>query len=167
MRHSNAVLRSFYDYFIERGEGPLVNPVVLDRSGRRANAHHNPLEPFRPEGRIRYNPKLPKQQPRAMSDERWNDLFAGLRSNRDRALLALAVANGARAAELLGCTVDVDWGEQLIRVYRKGTGAAQWLPTSPEAFVWLRLYLADLGTPLEPNDPVWWTMRRRDQGSGL
>lgn len=168
VRHSNAVLRSFYAFWIERGEGPLINPVALDRSGRRANAHHNPLEPFRPEGRIRYNPKLPKQQPRAMPDERWKELFAGLQSNRDRALLELAVSNGARAAELLGmCMVDIDWGEQLIRVYRKGSGAAQWLPASPEAFVWLRLYLADLGTSLDPNDPVWWTLRRRDHGSGL
>ncbi|MCI2422698.1 hypothetical protein MOQ72_35260 [Saccharopolyspora sp. K220] len=83
-------------------------------------------------------------------------------------LLALAVSNGARAAELLGMRgVDVDWGEQLIRVCRKGSGATQWLPASPEAFVWLRLYLADLGAPLEPNDPVWWTLRRRDHGHGL
>ncbi|MGW1677376.1 tyrosine-type recombinase/integrase [Saccharopolyspora sp. NPDC002376] len=168
VRHSNAVLRSFYDYWIDRGEGPLVNPVALDRAGRRANAHHNPLEPFRPEGRIRYNPKLPKQQPRAIPDEHWKKLFGGLRSNRDRAVLELSVSNGARAAELLGMRpVDVDWGEQKVRVYRKGTGAEQWLPASPDAFVWLRLYLADLGTPLEPNDPLWWTLRRRNRGDGL
>ena len=34
-------------------------------------------------------------------------------------------------------------------------------PASPESFVWLRLYLADLGAPLDPNDPIWWTLRRR------
>ncbi|QUH06322.1 tyrosine-type recombinase/integrase [Saccharopolyspora erythraea] len=169
IRHSNAVLRSFYEYWItDQGQGPLVNPVALDRAGRRANAHHNPLGPIRPEGRIRYNPKLPKQQPRAIPDEHWKKLFAGLRSNRDRAVLELSVSNGARAAELLGmCPVDVDWGEQKIRVYRKGTRAAQWLPASPDAFIWLRLYLAELGTPLEPNDPLWWTLRRRDRGDGL
>ncbi|MDN3243052.1 site-specific integrase [Glycomyces tritici] len=49
IRHSNAVLRSFYDYWIERGEGPMFNPVVreLGRGGSRANARHNPLQPFR------------------------------------------------------------------------------------------------------------------------
>lgn len=169
IRHSNAVLRSFYQFWIdEMGAGPLINPVPLDRRGRRPYAHHNPLEPFRPEGKIRYNPKIPKRQPREMPEERWRDLFGALRSNRDRALLALAISNGVRAGELLGLRmVDVEWGDQQIRVYRKGTQAAQWLPASSDVFVWLRLYLADLGAPLEPNEPVWWTVRRRDRGEGL
>lgn len=77
VRHGNAVLRSFYEYWIELGGGPLVNPVALDRRGRRPNEHHNPLTPFRPEGKIRYNPRVPRRAPRAMPDERWNELFAG------------------------------------------------------------------------------------------
>lgn len=168
VRHSNAVLRSFYAYWVELGQAPLVNPVRLERAhGRRANAHHNPLEPFRAEGRLRYNPKLPKQQPRALPDQRWAELFAALRSHRDRALLAVAVSNGARAGELLGLRgADLDWGDQLVRVRRKGSGAEQWLPASLEAFVWLRLYLAEMGL-LGADDPVWWMRRRRDRGSGL
>jgi integrase len=63
--------------------------------------------------------------------------------------------------------VDLDWGDQLVRVIRKGSGAEQWLPASPEAFVWIRLYLAELATPLDPNEPLWWTLRRRDRGGGL
>jgi integrase len=166
VRHSNAVLRSFYEFWIELGQAPLVNPVALDRRAGRPRAHHNPLEPFRAEGRIRYNPKVPKASPRALPDEQWNTLFAALRSNRDRAITALAVSNGARASELLGLRgVDLDWGEQLVRVFRKGSGAEQWLPASREAFVWLRLYLADLGT-LDANDAIWWTLRRRDRGNG-
>ncbi len=47
IRHSNAVLRSFYEFWIERGHRPLVNPVVRERPRvRRPHAHHNPLEPF-------------------------------------------------------------------------------------------------------------------------
>lgn len=81
IRHSNAVLRCFYEFCIEAGGGPLVNPVVIDRGrGRRANAHHNPMEPFRAEGRLRYNPKAPKAAPRAMPDERWVELFAAMRT---------------------------------------------------------------------------------------
>ncbi|GAA1677135.1 site-specific integrase [Kribbella yunnanensis] len=167
VRHSNAVLRSFYEFWIELGDGPLINPVQLDRRGR-PHAHHNPMEPFRSDGRIRYNPKVPKRTPRGMPDERWNELFAGLQSNRDRALLALGISTGARAAELLGVRgVDLDWGDQLVRVFRKGSGAEQWLPASPEAFVWIRLYLADLAAPLGPDEPVWWTLRRRDRGDGF
>jgi integrase/recombinase XerD len=167
-RHSNAVVRSFYEFWIELGEGPLINPVPLDRRGRRPNAHHNPLEPFRSEGRIRYNPKLPKRRPREIPEDRWRELFAGLSSNRDRAILALGISNGGRACELLGVRgVDLDWGDQLVRVTRKGTRAQQWLPASPDAFVWIRLYLADLGAPLDPNEPLWWTLRRRDRRDGL
>lgn len=168
VRHSNAVVRAFYEYWIDRGEGPVVNPVPRDPRGGRSNAHHNPLQPFRAEGRIRYNPKVPKRRPREMPEALWRDVFGALRSNRDRALLATAVSNGARAAELLGVrAVDLDWGDQLVRVVRKGSGAEQWLPTSAEAFVWIRLYLADLGEPLAPDSRLWWTLRRRDRGRGL
>jgi integrase/recombinase XerD len=169
IRHSNAVLRDFYAYWIEVGDGPLLNPVRIDhRLPGRPNAGHNPLQPFRAEGRLAYNPRVPKQQPRALSDDRWIDLFSTLRSNRDRALLSLTVSSAARSAEVLGLHVaDIDWGEQQIRVHRKGSGAAQWLPASPDAFVWLRLYIADLPTPLGPNDLLWWTLRRRNRGGGL
>ncbi|WP_461123154.1 tyrosine-type recombinase/integrase [Saccharothrix stipae] len=171
IRHSNAVIRAFYEFWVEDvREGPLINPVQLDRShrGRRPHAHHNPLEPFGPEGKIRYNPKLPKRRPREMPDDRWNDVFAGLRSNRDRALMAMDVSCAARATELLGIRgADVAWGDQLVRVIRKGTKAEQWLPVSAESLVWLRLYLADLGDPPALDEPIWWTLRRRDHGDGL
>jgi integrase/recombinase XerD len=164
IRHSNAVLRAFYDFWIERGEGPMFNPVVreLGRNGARANAHHNPLQPFRAEGRLRYNPRLPKRRPRMMPDEEWGRFFAVMASNRDRALMAVDVSAAARASELLGMVgADIDWGDQLIRVIRKGTRAEQWLPASPEAFVWLRLYFNDIG-PVGANDVVWQTLHRRD-----
>lgn len=167
VRHSNAVLRGFYEYWMELGEGPLVNPVALAGKGGRGNAHHDPLEPFRTEGRLRYNPKIARRRPRGIPDQQWNELFARLGSHRDRAIAALAVSNGARAGELLGVRgVDVDWGGQRVQVTRKGAGERQWLPGSPEAFVWLRLYLAEVGE-LGPDEPIWWTLRRRDHGDGL
>lgn len=162
VRHSNAVVRAFYEFWIERGAGPLVNPVPQERTnGRRPNAHHNPLEPFRPQGRLRYNPPIPKRRPRVISDPRWDELFAALRSDRDRAIVAIVISNGIRAAELLGIrSADLDWGDQLVRVRRKGTGAEQWLPASDDAFVWLRLYLDQAGE-LNASQPIWWTLRRR------
>lgn len=168
IRHSNAVVGSFYDFWIEAGSAPLVNPVSRQRvSGRRPNGGHNPMQSFRPEGRLRYNPKLPRQRPRTLSDEQWVGLFAALRSHRDRALLALAISNGARANELLGLRAcDLNWGEQLVRVFRKGSGAEQWLPASSEAFVWLRLYFTQIATPAAKQS-IWCTLRRRDRGEGL
>jgi integrase len=167
VRHSNAVLRAFFEFWIGRGEGPLINPVPQERkNGRRPNAHHNPLEPLRSEGKLRYNPPVPKRRPRVISDQRWKELFAVLRSDRDRAIVAIVISNGARAAELLGVrSADLDWGDQLVRVRRNGTDAEQWLPASDDAFVWLRLYLDQVGE-LGPSDPIWWTLRRRRRVSG-
>ncbi|HPF77110.1 MAG TPA: site-specific integrase [Phycicoccus elongatus] len=102
-----------------------------------------------------------------MTDEAWDELFDTLTCHRDRALLALTVSNGARASEVLGIRgADVDWGNQLVRVIRKGSRAQQWLPVSEPAMVWLRLYLAEVGK-IGPGDPVWVTVRRRQRQGTL
>ncbi|GAA3128084.1 hypothetical protein GCM10020255_003410 [Rhodococcus baikonurensis] len=46
--HCESVLRGFYDFHLEAGTGPMVNPFPLSRHRRegRANAHHNPMDPF-------------------------------------------------------------------------------------------------------------------------
>jgi hypothetical protein len=46
--HSETVLRSFYDYHRDAVSGPIVNPfpVVRERRGGRAHAHHNPMDPY-------------------------------------------------------------------------------------------------------------------------
>lgn len=166
IRHSNAVVRGFYEFWAEQGLGPVINPIPVERSASgRANAHHNPLRRFRPEGRLRFNPKVAKRASRAMSDEAWDALFTAMGSDRDRAILALAVSTGARASELVRLRPgDVDWGDQLIRVRRKGTDAEQWLAASADAFVWLRLYLGGVGR-VAAGETLWWTLRkRRDHG---
>lgn len=163
--HSETVLRVFYDFHRDAGSGPMVNPFPLsrDRRGGRANAHHNPMEPFRNERVGLYRPRLVKRIPRCIPDDMFNRVFAELGSHRDRALVALWVSTAARAAELLGVRCgDVDPGQQLITVVRKGSRAIQQLPASPDAFVWLRLYQAGLGegVPTGRDDPLWLTRRR-------
>lgn len=102
--------------------------------------------------------------PRRIPDDRFNELFAALRHNRDRALLAFWVSNGARASELLTSRErDALPGEQLLGVIRKGTRAFQQLPSSPDAFVWLRLYQEEAwraGVPRGAHEALWWTLRR-------
>jgi site-specific recombinase XerC len=162
--HCETVLRGFYGFHLEAGTGPMVNPFPLARGRRgRANAHHNPMEPFRAERAGRYRPKTPRRIPRQIPDEKFDELFARLGSHRDRALVAFWVSTGARAAELLGARrADADPGQQLITVIRKGTRALQPLPASQDAFVWLRLYQQQLHglVPAGPDDPLWWTLRR-------
>lgn len=103
---SETVLRSFYDFHLEAGSGPIVNPfpLVRERVGARAHAHHNPVEPFAKERSGRYRPRLDRRVPRRIPDERFNQVFAQLRSDRDRALVAFWVSTGARAAEVLQTT---------------------------------------------------------------
>lgn len=163
--HCESVLRGFYDFHLEAGTGPMLNPFPLSRhrgSGR-ARAHHNPMEPFAAQRSGRYRPKLVARAPRCIPDERFDQLFAQLGSHRDRALVAFWVSTGARASELLGATVaDIDPGQQLITVMRKGTRVLQPLPAAPDAFVWLRLYQAQLAdlVPSGRDEPLWWTLRR-------
>ena len=163
--HCETVLRSFYDFHVEAGTGPLVNPFPLDRSrrGGRAHAHHNPMEPFRRERSGMYRPVVPSRIPRDIPDEEFNEIFAALGSHRDRALVAFYVSTGARASELLSATRGgVDPGRQLISVVRKGTRAVQQLPASADAFVWLRLYQLEMDgvLPRGGGQPLWWTLRR-------
>jgi len=163
--HAETVLRGFYDFHRDMGSGPMLNPFPLVRARRvrRAHDHHNPLEPFRNERAGLYRPKVASRVPRHIPDERFNELFASLRSHRDRALVAFYVSTGARASELLGVTCgDVDPGQQLITVIRKGSRALQPLPASPDSFVWLRLYQAQLHglVPAGRDQGLWWTSRR-------
>ena len=161
--HAESVLRGFYEFHLQVGSGPMVNPFPLARRRGRAHAHHNPLEPYRNERSGMYRPRHVRRVPRSIPDERFNELFAQLGSHRDRALVALWVSSGARASELLGCCRrDADPGRQLITVVRKGTRAVQQVPASPDAFVWLRLYQAQMHNlvPAKVDDPLWWTLRR-------
>ncbi|MFI8886567.1 tyrosine-type recombinase/integrase [Streptomyces sp. NPDC053813] len=164
--HSETVLRMFYDFHLDQGTGPIINPFPLDRSRRagRANAHHNPLDIFAKERKGRYRPTVPKRIPRRIPEGKFNELFAALKYNRDRALLAFWVSTGARAEELLTARqADANPGEQLAAVVRKGSREIQRLPASPDAFVWLRLYQEEArrdGIPRGRHLPLWWTLRR-------
>jgi site-specific recombinase XerD len=163
--HSETVLRAFYDFHLDVGSGPVVNPFPLDRSrrGGRAHAHHNPMEPYRDERSGLYRPRVPDRIPRSVPDSEFNEIFAGLPSHRDRALVAFYVSTGARASELLSATLaGVDPGRQLITVVRKGTRELQELPASTDAFVWLRLYQVEMAEliPKGRRQPLWWASRR-------
>jgi site-specific recombinase XerD len=163
--HSETVLRTFYEFHLDAGTGPIVNPFPLDRSRRsgRANGHHNPMTEFRRDRVGRYRPRVPQRIPRGIPDEKFDEIFAALASDRDRALVAFWVSAGVRASELLGMRVaDVDPGQQVITVVRKGTRAVQQVPASPDAFVHLRIYQQVMRglVPSGRAQPLWWTLRR-------
>ena len=61
--------------------------------------------PYRNERAGLYRPRVPDRIPRSIPDSEFNEIFAGLPSHRDRALVAFYVSTGARASELLSATL--------------------------------------------------------------
>ncbi|WP_328786233.1 MULTISPECIES: hypothetical protein [unclassified Streptomyces] len=100
------MVHGFYAFHQHYGRGPAVNPVPRSRDRR-----------------ARLRPKVRERQPRAIPDRLWDELFAQIRCDRDRALPACYVGSGARASELLGVRLeDVDWSAGRLWVITKGTG---------------------------------------------
>ena len=101
--------------------------------------------------------------PRQIPDEQVHEVFAALRSHRDRALVAFWVSTGARASELLGATS----GRR-----RPGTAADHRDPQGVAGAAaaarltgCVRVAAAVSGAdarpgPGRPDDPLWWTLRR-------
>jgi integrase len=159
INHALTVIAGYYSFHLRFGAGPVVNPVPVSAERRRALAHRSPLEPVPVFRRARLRQKVPMQAPRAIPDHRWDELFAEMGCDRDRALLEFYVSSGARASELLGVGLeDIDWAGQLVYVVSKGTRERQAVPASPDAFRYLGRYLAADGLPA-PGQPVWRTRR--------
>jgi integrase len=159
INHVLTVIAGYYSFHSRFGAGPVVNPVPVSAERRRALAHRSPLEPVPVFRRARLRQKVPMQAPRAIPDHRWDELFAEMGCDRDRALLEFYVSSGARASELLGVGLeDIDWAGQLVYVVSKGTRERQAVPASPDAFRYLGRYLAADGLPA-PGQPVWRTRR--------
>lgn len=159
INHALTVVHGFYSFHGRFGDGPVINPVPVSAQRRLVLAHRSPLEPVPFVRRARLRQRVPRQAPRAIPDALWDELFAAMGCDRDRALLEFYVSSGARASELLGLILeDVDWGGQLVYVVSKGTRLRQPVPASPDAFRYLGRYLAVDGLP-SPGEPVWRTRR--------
>ena len=165
--HSETVLRRFYDFHRDCGTGPVLNPFPLDASRRRRgrpNAHHNPMDEWRPERTGRYRPTVPKRIPRAIPDSWFDKLFASLPSDRDRALVAFWISTGGQGRGAAGhAAVRLPARRAADQRGPQGHRAVQELPASADAFVWHRLYqqkLLRMGVPRGRRQPAWWTLRR-------
>ncbi|MFC8532071.1 tyrosine-type recombinase/integrase [Nocardia sp. NPDC057227] len=168
INHSLSAVRMFYDYHLLTGAGPVVNPVPQQRArvgADRPGSHRSPMEPPSAGGRAPYRQRAQVKAPRALPDAVFNEFFAVLPSNRDRAIVALGAGAGPRASELLGMRIaDLDVGRGLVALVGKGHGEREWIPAPPDAFLWLAAYLAELGDiDLAPESLVWWTVRGRQR----
>ncbi|MFD5898622.1 tyrosine-type recombinase/integrase [Streptomyces sp. NPDC060366] len=163
INHALTVIASFYDFHRDLSQGPLMNPVPVSEARRRALAHRNPAEAVPAFRRSRLRQRVPATEPRAIPDAMWDEFFAAMNHDRDRAAVLLYVSSGARAAELLGVTpADVDWPAQIVYVVSKGTKLREPIPASPQALVVLAAYLDAMGMPA-PREPVFRTRRGPDK----
>ena len=164
INHALSAARMFYEYHLMSGLGPLVNPVPAQR-GRgfdRAGAHRSPIEPIQRLPRAAYRQRIPSPPLRALPDDVFDDFFTALSNHRDRAIVSLAVSSGARAAELLRMRLEeVDFGRQLVALQGKGHRELEWVPASPDGFLWLAAHLAESEASRSAGDSrLWWTLRR-------
>jgi integrase len=170
INHNLTVVSGFYAFHRRYNRGPLVNPVPDSASQRRAPAHRDPDTPTPPFRRARLRQR--NTDPRTIPDQMWDELFAAMTHDRDRAAVLLYVSSGSRASELLGVTPnDIDWSGQQIYVVTKGTEEREPVPASPQALVVLAAYLDQAGLPPAhepvprtrrgPDKPLsYWAMRR-------
>jgi integrase len=156
INHGLSVVKGFYDFHGRHGAGPVVNPVPSNDGPRfRRTVEADSVALPR---RARFRQRVPKSPPRAIPDALWDELFAAMGCDRDRALLAVYVSSGARASELLSVTVgDVDWAGQVIHVVSKGSRARDVVPVSADGLIYLRDYLRQAPAPLTA--PLWRTRR--------
>lgn len=110
INHALSVLSVFYEHQARLGAGPVINPVPAGGPGIRHYAHHNPMEEYQPRPRRPYRQRVVDSPPRALPEDLIDRVFASLRSNRDRALIALYLSTGVRANELLGMTGGMSTG---------------------------------------------------------
>ncbi len=150
-----SIVTAFYDFHAWAGSGPIVTPVV----GPEYRPGLNQIRSRTPTRRAVGRQKVPKRAPRSIPDEVFDRLFLALGTNRDRALMSLYLATGARANELLNIRGgDIDWGENLIRLTRKGSKKEQWVPASPDAMVYLRIYIGL--RRITSGEVIWLTLRK-------
>lgn len=160
INHLLSSVSSFYEFALDADLGPLVNPVPKSRRElSRADAHQDWMSPRTYSQRAPYRQKVTRRLPRALGDALFDEVFTQLKSTRDKAIVATAVASGMRASELLSMRTGRLHADSLTAeiVPKGGQGSVVLVPVPAPAFVWIARYLADR-PPGPPTDPLWMTV---------
>lgn len=161
INHNLSVVSEFYRYQAHFGRGPVLNPVPSAAERRKALAHHSPIDERQRYSRAPLRQRVAKRKPTVIPDDLWDELFAAMTCDRDRALMLFYWTSGARAAEILGLTLaDVDWSRSCVYVVSKGTRLREAVPVSAEALRYLLRYLDACGSR-DSSAPLWLTQRGR------
>ena len=107
------------------------------------------MDPFNERAGL-YRPRVARGCRGAIPDELFDGCSPARLASGPGAGRVLGLDRGAGRGAAGGALGDVDPGQQLITVIRKGTRALQQVPASPDAFVWLRLYQCGLAGRCRP-----------------
>nr|WP_238598355.1 dihydrofolate reductase family protein [Saccharothrix sp. ALI-22-I] len=86
INHCLSAVYGFYAFHEHFGRGSVVNPVPSSRARRLALAHRSPIETQRQFKRARLRQRVADATPRAIPDAMWDELYAAMTCDRDRAL---------------------------------------------------------------------------------
>lgn len=150
-----STVSSLFDYLLLRGLCER-NPVPRSMNSRRCRARGVPL--------VRAARKLP----RVLSPAEVNALTAALRTDRDRAMVALMVAAGLRRCEVLGLRLeDVQVGDRRVFVTNGKGGHQRLVPVAGSFFVVLARYLRGERPAEAADDHVFVSLKGSRRGYPL
>lgn len=150
-----ASLSGLFSYLVARG---LVakNPVPRGLATRRPGGRGMPL--------IRTARRLP----RILSPQEVNALTAALRTDRDRAMIALMVLGGLRRCEVLGLSLkDVNPGDQRVFITHGKGGHERVVPVAGSFFATLGRYLEHERPSSATTDRVFLVLKEPRRGKPL
>lgn len=150
-----ASLSGLFGYLTARG---LVraNPVPRGLATRRPGGRGVPLI------------RAPRRLPRVLSPLDVNALTSALRTERDRAMVALMVLGGLRRCEVLGLSLaDVNPGEQRVFVTQGKGGHERIVPVAGSFFATLGRYLECERPPEATTDRVFVVLKGPRRGRPL
>lgn len=134
----------------------------------RANPVPRGLATRRPGGRGVSLIRAPRRLPRVLSPLDVNALTSALRTDRDRAMVALMVLGGLRRCEVLGLSLaDVNPGEQRVFVTQGKGGHERIVPVTESFFTTLGRYLDRERPPEATTDRVFVVLKGPRRGRPL
>lgn len=160
IRRRLSTVSTFYAYVLARGQTSIIrNPVPTGLVTRRERSRPRQGVPL---------VRSPKTLPKVLSPAEVNALFAALRTDRDRAMVAAMVFGGLRRAEVLGlCFDDIRTADRRVFIADGKGGRQRLIPVSDRFFALVSSYLTTERPTEAATDRVFVVLKGPNRGRPL
>jgi len=160
IRRRLSTVSTFYAYVLARGQTSITrNPVPTGLVTRRERSRPRQGVPL---------VRSPKMLPKVLSPAEVNALFAALRTDRDRAMVAAMVLGGLRRAEVLGlCFDDIRTADRRVFIADGKGGRQRLIPVSDRFFKLVASYLETERPADAVSDRVFVVLKGPNRGQPL